>query len=146
MELLQDFQAVIFIDASINMVEKVKEKIEKLDIQNAKTLYYDIEKVETDIKADYIIMAQVLIHIENTEMILSRLYKMLNNEGHLIIVDFNKTDSINSEEVHNGFNKEELKELLLKIGYKESVGETFYSERNMFMGEDASLFILDCKK
>ena len=74
------------------------------------------------------------------------LYDILNFEGHLIIVDFNKNDEIVSNMVHNGFDQKKLSDIMLKIGYKDIQTKTFYTGSKIFMGHDASLFILDSKK
>jgi hypothetical protein len=91
-------------------------------------------------------MAQVLLHIKNIEAVLSRLYDILNFEGHLIIVDFIKNDDIVSDMVHNGFDQKKLSDIMMKIGYKDIQTKTFYSGSKIFMGHDASLFILNSKK
>jgi len=91
-------------------------------------------------------MAQVLLHINDVEAVLSRLYDVLNVGGHLIIVDFNKNEEVVSDMVHNGFDQEKLRDLMTKIGYRDIQSKTFYTGSKMFMGKDASLFILDSKK
>ena len=64
----------------------------------------------------------------------------------MLIVDFNKNDKVVSELVHNGFDQEQLKESLLKIGYKDIRIENIYSGSKLFMNQDASLFIMYAKK
>jgi 2-polyprenyl-3-methyl-5-hydroxy-6-metoxy-1,4-benzoquinol methylase len=39
-------------------------------------------------------MAQVLLHINEVELVLSRLFDILNEGGHLLIVDFNKNEKV----------------------------------------------------
>lgn len=147
MNLLNDFNSVLFVDSSSNMIEQIRKKIADLNIQNAAALCFDFEKEGSpDIKADYIFMAQVLLHIDDVEQILSRLYDVLNEGGHLIIVDFNKNENVVSDMVHNGFDREELMDLMSKSGYKEFRSKTFYSGSKIFMKQDASLFILDSRK
>jgi len=91
-------------------------------------------------------MAQVLLHISDTNLILSRLFKLLKNDGHLIIVDFDKNEKIVSELVHNGFNQRELREMMIKIGFKNVQSKTFYNGKLIFMKQDASMFILEACK
>ncbi|NTW05830.1 MAG: class I SAM-dependent methyltransferase [Peptococcaceae bacterium] len=147
MSLINDFQSMIFLDTSQNMLEKIKQKIADFNIRNADTLCFDFETAfRADIPADYIFVVQVLLHIENVELVLSRLYELLNPEGHLLIVDFNKNEEVISDKVHNGFDLEMLIELMTKIGFKEIESKTFYSGEKIFMNQDASLFILDSKK
>jgi len=96
-----------------------------------------------DVHADYIFMAQVLLHIHDVELVLSRLFDVLNVGGHLLIVDFNKNEKVVSDIVHNGFNPEELTDIMTKIGYRNIQSKTFYNGSKIFMGHDASMFILE---
>ncbi len=144
---LNDFRSMIFLDTSQNMLKQIKQKISDYNIQNADTLCLDFETAfRSDIHADYVFMAQVLLHIKDVELVLSRLYEVLNQEGHLLIVDFNKNEKIISDKVHNGFDLEKLTDLVTKIGFKEIKAKTFYTGNKIFMNQDASLFIIDSKK
>lgn len=147
MDLLNEFNSILFLDTSQNMINQVKQKISNANINNASTLCFDFETTTlSSIHVDYIFMAQVLLHIKNIESVLSRLYDILNFEGHLIIVDFNKNNDIASDLVHNGFEQEKLKEMMSKIGYKGIQTKTFHTGSKLFMGQDASMFILDSQK
>lgn len=147
MELLDDFHNITFLDTSKNMLERIHQKITDLKIRNADTLCFDFENEDSPhIHADYIFMAHVLLHINDVELLLSRLYNALNPGGHLIIVDFDKNENIISDKVHNGFYQKELIDLMTKIGFKEIKSKTFYKGSKIFMNHDASMFILDSKK
>jgi ubiquinone/menaquinone biosynthesis C-methylase UbiE len=147
MNLINDFHSMLFLDTSQNMINQVKQKISDGNIQNAETLCFDFEKESLpDLHADYIFMAQVLLHIKDVELVLSRLYDVLNEGGHLLIVDFNKNENIVSDIVHNGFNQAELTDMMMKIGYRDIQSQTFYTGSKIFMGHDASMFILDSRK
>ena len=129
------------------MIHQIKQKITDLSIQNADTLCFDFEKENlSDLHADYIFMAQVLLHIDDVELILSRLLDVLHEGGHLLIVDFMKNEKIVSDMVHNGFNPGELADMMTKIGYRDIQFNTFYTGSKIFMGHDASMFILDSIK
>jgi ubiquinone/menaquinone biosynthesis C-methylase UbiE len=147
MNLLKDFKSMLFLDTSQNMVNQIKQKISVSDIQNASTLCFDLEKESlSELHADYIFMVQVLLHISEVDMILSRLYEVLNENGHLLIVDFDKNEKIASDMVHNGFYQTELADTMSKIGYRDIRSKTFYTGSKIFMGQDASMFILDSQK
>ncbi|MEA4903214.1 MULTISPECIES: class I SAM-dependent methyltransferase [Clostridia] len=147
MNLLNDFKSILFLDTSQNMINQIKQKISSFNMQNAATLYFDFEKDSlSDLHADYIFMAQVLLHINDVELVLSRLYEVLNESGHLLIVDFDKNEKIVSDMVHNGFDQIELTDIMMKIGYRDIRSKTFYTGSKIFMGHDASLFILDSQK
>ncbi|MNI92489.1 hypothetical protein D3C73_1502950 [compost metagenome] len=91
-------------------------------------------------------MVQVLLHIPDIQPVLTRLYDVLKEGGHLLIVDFDKNDRVASDLVHNGFHQLELAGTLQEIGYQDIRSEVFYSADNLFMGQEASMFILDCRK
>ena len=147
LDLLSKFNSMLFLDTSQNMITQVKEKIANLNIQNADTVCVDMEQeCLVDLHADYIFMAQVLLHIKDTELILSRLYDVLNEGGHLIIVDFNKNENIVTDMVHNGFNQDKLTDIMTNIGYRDIQIKTIYTGSKIFMGQDASMFILDSQK
>jgi ubiquinone/menaquinone biosynthesis C-methylase UbiE len=147
MNLLNDFNSMLFLDTSQNMINQIKQKISDLNIQNVDTLCFDFEKEgQSDLHADYIFMAQVLLHINDAPLVLSRLYDVLNVGGHLLIVDFNKNEEIVSDMVHNGFDQVKLTDIMTKIGYRDIQSKTFYNGSKIFMNHDASLFILDSQK
>ena len=147
MNLLNDFQSILFLDTSQNMIHQIKQKISNSNIQNVATLCFDFEQdCLSNLHVDYIFMAQVLLHIKDFKAVLLKLYDVLNPGGHLIIIDFNKNDEIVSDMVHNGFDQEILTDIMLNIGYKGIQSKTFYKGRKIFMGHDASLFILDSQK
>lgn len=147
MNLLNEFRSTLFLDTSQNMLNIIDQKISDSNALNASTMCFDLEtSTQTNIRADYIFMAQVLLHIQDFESVLSKLYDILNIGGHLLIIDFNKNDQVVSDMVHNGFDQEELKEIISKIGYKDIQSKTFYAGSKLFMGQDASLFILVAKK
>lgn len=147
LNLLNDFKSVLFLDTSQNMINQIKQKISGSNIQNAATLCFDFEKDSLlDLHADYIFMAQVLLHINDVELVLSRLYDVLKENGHLLIVDFDKNEKIVSDMVHNGFDQIELTEIMTKIGYRDIQSKIFYTGSKIFMGHDASMFILDSQK
>lgn len=141
--LINDFQNVIFIDTSQKMLDIVDEKLKKLDIKNASTLCFDSESVEESAhKADLIFIVQVLLHIRDYKATLIKIAHMLNSNGQLIIIDFDKNDAVSSDFVHNGFSQDILKGVLTEIGFKNILSHIFHSEENLLMGKHASLFIM----
>ncbi len=147
MDLLSDFKSMLFLDTSQKMLNQIEKKIAANNIQNAATLCFDFERDSlSDLKADYIFMVQVLLHIKDVEPVLSRLYEVLNQGGHLLIIDFDKNEKVASDMVHNGFDQKELAETMAPLGYIDIQSETFYTGSRIFMGEDAAMFILEAVK
>ncbi len=110
------FASMLFVDASEQMIEHVNRKIRAEHISGVSTLCCDFLKKRLVICS--LIMLSSLRFcciLKNSRLILDRLYSLLKKDGHLIIVDFDKNEAISSDLVHNGFNQEELKGLLLDM-------------------------------
>jgi len=147
MKLLGSFESVLFLDSSPNMIEQVRRKLADEGIENADTLCFDVETDDRpELRADYMFMAQVLLHIPDVEGVLSKLYETMHPGGRMIIVDFNRNEEIDSDLVHPGFDQAALRGLMAKIGYEQIRSKTIYRGSNLFMGRDASMFVLDARK
>lgn len=146
LELVNDVREITFVDAAANMIEEVKKKIESSNIKNAKTLVCDIMVDDVNIKADYVIISQTLLHIKDIKPFLCRIYDMLNTDGHIIIVDFDKNNDIVSDDVHNGFERDVFIKEVSEVGFDNITARTFYHGEKIFMKQDASMFILDGRK
>lgn len=149
MNLLDAFNTVIFADASQNMINIVKKKLEESSHLNAKTVCLDAENqpIQTvKLEANTIFMVQVLLHVKEITLLLNNLSETLPPKGQLIIVDFDYNEQVISDKVHNGFKEDKLTQTLHKSGFENINRETFYHGKNMFMNKDASLFILTATK
>lgn len=134
-------ESALLIDSSEQMVEVAKAKIIQRGIQNADVLYSDFTEGTPELKADIVLMSLVLLHIPDTQQILQELSNILPDGGKLIIVDFDKNENISHPKVHNGFDHEELKERLSEAGFTSTEIRTFYHGEQIFMKQDASMFI-----
>jgi ubiquinone/menaquinone biosynthesis C-methylase UbiE len=147
LELVDMFRTMLFVDTSAQMIAQVQRKIEKAHISSASTLCCDFcEGCPLDVKADYVLMSQVLLHVKDYALLLNRLYQILNQKGHLLVIDFDLNERIVSDKVHNGFEQSELIFLFKQIGFSSVHAHTFYHGQKMFMKEDASLFLLHAQK
>lgn len=133
--------SILLVDSSEQMVEVAKAKISHKGIANAEVLHSDFTQGTPQHKADIVLMSLVLLHIPDTTKILQELFNSLNDDGKLIIIDFDKNEKINHPKVHNGFSHEELKERLAKVGFKSIEIRTFHHGNHIFMNQDASMFI-----
>ncbi|WP_088816037.1 MULTISPECIES: class I SAM-dependent methyltransferase [Listeria] len=137
---------ILLVDSSLNMVEIIQEKIAKRSISNAKAEVADLTKERLAEKVDIIIVSLVLLHIPDTKLILQRLYDSLNASGRLIIVDFDKNEAVFHPKVHNGFVASELSNLLQETGFSSTEINIFHHGENVFMKQDADLFIAVTEK
>ncbi len=139
------FEKIYFLDTSLNMLKVVEDKINELGLNKAETLHLDLETnddMDLDIKVDCIFMCQVLLHIKDYVPVLSKLKELLNPKGSLVIVDFDKNIDISSDLVHNGFIQKQLAEEIKSLGFSAVESNTFHSGENIFMKQNATMFVL----
>ncbi|MDI7741871.1 methyltransferase domain-containing protein [Lysinibacillus fusiformis] len=141
LELTDLVDSALLVDSSNQMLEVAQAKISHKEIDNAKVLYSDFTQETPELKADIVLVSLVLLHIPDTTKILRELYNILNDDGKLIIIDFDKNDKINHPMVHNGFEHNELKQKLQEVGFAATTIETFHHGNRIFMNQDASMFI-----
>ncbi|WP_282154805.1 class I SAM-dependent methyltransferase [Cytobacillus gottheilii] len=142
LELTPLVKSVLLIDSSQKMLDVAQAKITQKGISNASTLYSDFtQEIPDHVKADIVVMSLVLLHIPDTRKILQSFFNILNDDGKLIIVDFDKNDKIQHPKVHNGFVQNDLKNLLSEAGFKSTDIHTFHHGKSIFMNQDASMFL-----
>ncbi|WP_413381910.1 class I SAM-dependent DNA methyltransferase [Alkalihalobacillus sp. 1P02AB] len=141
LELSDLVDSILLVDSSKQMLEVAKAKISHKGITNSTVLYSDFTQETHELKADIVLMSLVLLHIPDTKEILQQLFDILNEDGKLIIIDFDKNDKIHHPKVHNGFSHDELKNILIEVGFKSIEIKTFYHGHQIFINQDASMFI-----
>jgi len=154
LNLADDFKSLLFVDAFSAMVEQVQQKLRDMGKPVGDAICCNfITDVPRNIKVDYIFSSLVLHHIKDTKSILSRLYQVLNQGGHLLIVDINADDgSFHAKypdfDGHNGFSRLKIMGLAKTAGFNNVSMKTFYYGSKTVNGEEKpySLFILDAKK
>lgn len=139
-------ESVLLVDSSKQMLEVAEAKISHREISNSKVLYADFTHENAELKADIILLSLVLLHIPDTNKILQELFNILNDGGKLLIVDFDKNENIHHPKVHNGFSHEDLKQKLSQVGFHSVEIKTFYRGEQIFMNQDASMFIASAIK
>ncbi|MGM0904868.1 MAG: class I SAM-dependent methyltransferase, partial [Bacillota bacterium] len=146
LELTYLVDSILLIDSSKQMLEVAKAKISNRGITNSTVLFSDFTQGTPELKADIVLLSLVLLHIPDTNKILQELFNILNDGGKLIIVDFDKNDQINHPKVHNGFSHKELKQSLSQVGFKSIEIKTFYHGKQIFMKQDATMFLASSSK
>ena len=149
--LYDKLKKITLIDSSKGMIDILNSKIKRYEVKNMITKCQDILN-EVD-RFDIIYNSMVLHHINNTEEIIKKFYELLNNDGYLIIVDLNKEDGKFHKEYpdfngHNGFEQEELQDILRRVGFKNVGSKTIYYDTKIIDGEcvDYSLFLIEARK
>ncbi|MBM7619976.1 ubiquinone/menaquinone biosynthesis C-methylase UbiE [Bacillus tianshenii] len=141
LELSDLVDSILLVDSSEQMLEVAKAKISQRRIINSKVRFSDFTQETPELKADIVLLSLVLLHIPDTNKILQELFNILNDDGKLIIIDFDKNDQIYHPKVHNGFSHDELKNRLSEVGFNSIKMKTFYHGKGIFMKQDASMFI-----
>ena len=152
--LYDKFKKITLIDSSKGMIDILNSKISKYKVNNMVAKHLDIvNENSVNETFDVIYNSMVLHHIHNTAEIIKCFHELLNDDGYLCIVDLNEEDGGFHEKYpdfdgHNGFNQEELKEILVRAGFDNIESNTFfYDEKNI---EDEkinySLFLMKSRK
>lgn len=151
--LVDKIKNLTLIDNSEEMIQVVNKKISDYDFQNIKSICDNITDMKINDTYDVIYSSMSLHHIVDVKDLINKLYKLINNNGVLCIVDLNEEDGRfhkNEEGFngHNGFNQQWLKEVVEEVGFKNITSRTFYNGIKNIDGEDVqySLFILSALK
>jgi ubiquinone/menaquinone biosynthesis C-methylase UbiE len=141
LELSSFVTKIRLMDSAEQMLAIAREKITRTNIENAEVIHSDFTKTTSNIKTDIVVVSLVLLHILDVYEMLKNFYSVLNANGKLIIIDFDKNEKVNHPKVHNGFRHLDLKSLLSNAGFKNIEIRTFHYGKNIFMNQDASLLI-----
>lgn len=144
--LLEDFESMLFVDASPAMIEQVEKKLADIDTKKASVLCLDIEKdSQLPYKADTIILSLVLHHISDSHELLAKLYDALNEDGQLLIIEMEKPEKTSSGHGH-GMDRGVLTADLSEIGFQNIQSDIFYDAEKENDEQATSRFILSARK
>lgn len=151
--LVEKFENITLIDSSKGMIDVVKDKIEKYEVDNMKPYAIDLFNEEIIEKFDLIYTSMVLHHIQDIAGLANKFYTLLNDGGQVIIVDLDKEDgSFHKNEPgfngHNGFEQEKLKEIFIEVGFRDAESTTFFYDEKKIEEKNIkySLFIMKAQK
>ena len=145
---------IVCIDTAEGMIDTLNTKIKQHKVANMVAYQHNInDEYPLTPKYDLIYTSMALHHIIDINTTLANLYKLLKQDGYLCIVDLDEDDgSFHKSETdfngHNGFNQNELKQILEKLGYKGLGSSTFYNDVKNIDGVilNYSLFIMIGRK
>jgi ubiquinone/menaquinone biosynthesis C-methylase UbiE len=152
--LRDELKDITCIDISEGMIDVVLSKIKQCEVANMIAYQQDInDGYPLVAKYDVIYTCMALHHIDDIEITLQNLYLLLNKGGYLCIVELDEDDgSFHKAEDdfkgHNGFNQEELKKILKKVGLVQVESHTFYHDEKKVaeVNVNYSLFVMSSKK
>ncbi len=148
------FKTITLVDNSEGMINVLKEKIKKENINNMNPLLTDLLVDDLNIeKQDVIYNLMVMHHILDLDKIISNFNSMLAMNGYLCIADLISEDGSfhahhQNFDGHHGFKKNELTLLLTKKGYKIEFYKIFHEiEKNSETGiKKYPVFVMIGKK
>lgn len=146
------FKKIVLADISDGMLEVLSDKIYRSNVNNMEARKLDLTKESIPVeKFDVIYTLMTLHHIKDYQCLLGKFFKMLNNRGYLCIADLLKGEDpfhSSSFEGHHGFNPDELKDLLIKIGFNNISSEIVYNRHKVVDGKEKSfpIFLMIAEK
>lgn len=147
LSLCHQFNEVYLLDPAVAMQTIVCNKIADNSLDNCYVLGDDLER---DGMLDYsfnnIVIAQVLLHIPEYQVLLDKLYKCINPGGKIFIFDYYLNSNVSSALVHNGFDIEQLSSCLKGNGFKKITIEAVYEDDSLLLGGYGQLFMLQANK
>lgn len=153
-QLKDDFKTITLADNSKGMIDVLKNKIEKQSLTNFKPLLIDLLKEDLNIgKFNVVYMLMTLHHILDLNKVAKIFHSLIKTDGYLCIADLVQEDgsfhaNIPSFEGHNGFDKNQLSELLINSGFKIEYYEICYVIEKKINSKIKKypLFLMICKK
>ncbi|MGA1863150.1 class I SAM-dependent methyltransferase [Deferribacter thermophilus] len=120
---VNDVKKIVMIDASQNMLKVLKEKLDKLKIENVEILKFDITKDQNlpNLRFDLIVTLMTFHHINDIKSALNKLFSMIKKDGYLALADLDEEDGSfhkDKETVHNGINQTKLRDYAKEIGFE----------------------------
>jgi ubiquinone/menaquinone biosynthesis C-methylase UbiE len=129
--LLKDYlKEIVLMDSSSEMVRIIDDKIKVSKVKNLKALNFNLETDEyKDGKFDLIFSLMVLHHIDDTDDIIKKFYRLLNRKSYLVIADIHEEDgSFHGDgfKGHKGFNTDSLTSILSNNGFSDVIHRTCF--------------------
>ncbi|MFT9497967.1 class I SAM-dependent DNA methyltransferase [Anaerosolibacter sp.] len=147
------FREITLVDSSEGMIDILRAKIHRHQIDNMIPVHGTVNENLTNKKFDVIYSSMVLHHIHDIPAIVKYFYDLLRNDGYLCIVDLNEEDDSFHKEYpdfdgHNGFNQEELSKALVRAGFDNIESNTFFLDEKTIEDTriDYSLFLMKARK
>jgi ubiquinone/menaquinone biosynthesis C-methylase UbiE len=143
---------ITMMDNSVEMVKVMEQKVNDRKASNLLPVCLNLETVHTNARYNLIFNQMVLHHIVDVQAIFEKFYGMLLPDGYLAIADLYPEDgSFHGDgfDGHLGFDPENLKEMLLHIGFRKVNYEQCYQvERTNADGSRKSypIFLLTASK
>ena len=154
LNLYDKLSKITCIDTSSGMIKQLEDKVADNNLGKITVAQVNIND-EHNLTSEYdvIYSSMSLHHVIQLEETLQSFHNLLQDGGQLCIVDLDKEDgSFHSQETnflgHNGFDQNELSQLLEQVGFNNITSETFYRDERSIGNRNIeySLFIMKAQK
>ena len=129
--LKDEFGAITIVDTSKEMLKVAREKIDKAEIKNVKTLLLNEDISEIAGTYSAVIALMTLHHIVDIDHFLKSIFMILDEYGVLIIADLYTEDgsfhkNISGYKGHNGFDIDRLSDKLTRAGFRVTQASKYF--------------------
>jgi 2-polyprenyl-3-methyl-5-hydroxy-6-metoxy-1,4-benzoquinol methylase len=121
---------ITLVDSSVKMLESVKDKITRHQIENMHPFLTDSLESLQSCKFGLIYSLMTLHHIEDVEAVVEKLAMMLHDNGHLCLADLLSEDgSFHGPDFvgHHGFEIDTMEEIISRVGLSVCSSSIVYS-------------------
>lgn len=147
--LREKFDNITMVDTSRGMINVLTQKINEAEVKNMHPLCIDILEEKINLEFDFIFSSLVLHHVEDIDGIIVKFNDLLLDSGKLLIIDLEEDNgefhlAEKDFKGHNGFNKSEFAEKMIKSGFKNVYANTIYKDIKNRKGKEIeySLFLV----
>ena len=139
--LQQDLGEITLADTSQGMLDVLGEKISDTGVANMHPIRLDLVNEPVPVERfDLTYSLMTLHHIHDVKTILSRFYELLVPGGTLLVADLDQEDGSfhtdGTTDVHLGFDREELRELVEEAGFGNVRFSTAYEIKKQIGNEE----------
>jgi ubiquinone/menaquinone biosynthesis C-methylase UbiE len=151
--LQSDLGHIILADTSTGMLEVLREKIANAGVKNMHPLRLDLasDPLPTE-QYDLTYSLMTLHHLQDVNDMLAKFRDLLSSDGYLVVADLDKEDGSfhtdGSTDVHLGFDRNELQQVVEAIGFGNVTFSTAYEIKKRIGNEEKifPVFLMTAQK
>ena len=151
--LQSDLGQITLADTSQGMLDVLEEKIANAGVTNMHPLRLDLasDPLPTE-RYDLTYSLMTLHHLQDVKNMLSKFHDLLTPDGYLVVADLDKEDGSfhtdGSTDVHLGFDRNELQQIVEDIGFRNVTFSTVYEIKKKIGSEEKifPIFLMTAQK
>src|SRR5215216_717263 len=151
--LQSDLGQITLADTSKGMLDVLREKIVNAGVTNMHPVRLDLasDPLPTE-RYDLTYSLMTLHHLQDVNDMLAKFRDLLRSDGYLLVADLDKEDGSfhtdGSRDVHLGFDRDELQQVVEDIGFGNVTFSTAYEIKKKIAGEEKTfpIFLMTAQK